>query len=85
LSRLQQENSAILNSVPTAPGRISIDLPNELERITNKALEKDRKLRYQTAADLRADLQRLKREMESAQKTGRKPGTLTGFFGGVAA
>jgi hypothetical protein len=53
LSRLQQENSAILNSVPTAPGRISIDLPNELERITNKALEKDRKLRYQTAADLK--------------------------------
>jgi Tol biopolymer transport system component/predicted Ser/Thr protein kinase len=59
--------NAILNSVPTAPVRINPDLPNELERIINKALEKDRKLRYQTASDLRTDLQRLKRDSDSGR------------------
>jgi serine/threonine protein kinase/Tol biopolymer transport system component len=59
--------NAILNSAPTAPVRINPDLPNELERIINKALEKDRKLRYQTASDLRADLQRLKRDSNSGR------------------
>jgi eukaryotic-like serine/threonine-protein kinase len=59
--------NAILNSAPTAPVRINPDLPSELERIINKALEKDRKLRYQTASDLRADLQRLKRDSDSGR------------------
>ncbi len=56
---------AILNRTPTPPGRVNPDLPPQLEHIVNKALEKDRKLRYQNASDLRADLQRLKRDTDS--------------------
>ncbi|MGA2262592.1 MAG: protein kinase [Acidobacteriota bacterium] len=59
--------NAILNSAPTAPVRINPDLPSELEHIINKALEKDRKLRYQNASDMRTDLQRLKRDSESGR------------------
>jgi TolB-like protein/Tfp pilus assembly protein PilF len=59
--------NAILNLAPTAPVRINSDLPNELERIINKALEKDRNLRYQNASDMRADLQRLKRDSGSGK------------------
>ena len=55
-------HSAILNQRPTAVGRVSPELPPELEQIIDRALEKDRNLRYQTAADLRADLQRVKRD-----------------------
>ena len=53
---------AILNRVPVAPVRLNPDLPADLERIVSKALEKDRNLRYQHAADMRADLQRVKRD-----------------------
>jgi Tol biopolymer transport system component len=59
--------NAILNSAPTAPVRINPDLPDELERIINRLLEKDRDLRYQHAADLRAELKRLKRDSESGK------------------
>jgi len=49
----------------TAPIRLNSLLPSELERVTNKALEKDPKFRYQSASDLCADLQRLKRDRDS--------------------
>jgi serine/threonine protein kinase/tetratricopeptide (TPR) repeat protein len=52
----------ILHRAPVAPVRFNAEIPDELERIINKALEKDRDLRYQHASDLRADLKRLKRE-----------------------
>jgi serine/threonine protein kinase len=59
----------ILDSAPVAAVRINPDLPAEFERIINKALEKDRDLRYQHAADMRADLKRLKRETDSSRAT----------------
>jgi len=58
---------SILHKVPAAPVRFNDEVPDELERIINKALEKDRELRYQHASDLRADLKRLKRETSSSR------------------
>ena len=60
-------HEAILNRAPVPVARLKPELPPKLEEVTNKALEKDRKLRYQNAADIRTDLQRLKRDTESAR------------------
>jgi serine/threonine protein kinase/Tfp pilus assembly protein PilF len=59
--------NAILNAAPTAPVRINPELPAELEQIISRLLEKDRDLRYQHAADLRAELKRLKRSLDSGR------------------
>ena len=58
---------AILDRAPVAPVRLNPDLPSKFEDIVNKSLEKDRNLRYQSAADIRADLQRLKRDTDSGR------------------
>ena len=59
---------AILDGTPTSAVRLNPDLPAELERIINKALEKDQNLRYQHASEIRTDLQRLKRDTESGHR-----------------
>ncbi len=59
--------NAILSKAPTQPTRLNPELPPRLEEIINKALEKDRNLRYQSAADLRTDVVRLKRDTDSGR------------------
>jgi serine/threonine protein kinase/Tfp pilus assembly protein PilF len=58
----------ILNKTPASPVRLNPELPEQLEQIINKALEKDRRLRYQSASELCVDLQRLKRDSDSGRK-----------------
>src|SRR5260221_6246958 len=59
--------NAIREGAPTSPVRLNPDVPAELERIINRALEKDRELRYQHASEMRAELQRLKRDTDSSR------------------
>jgi eukaryotic-like serine/threonine-protein kinase len=66
---------SILNRAPVPPVRLNPDLPAELERIINKALEKDRNLRYQHASEMRSDLQRLKRDTETGRAIAARSGT----------
>jgi serine/threonine protein kinase/tetratricopeptide (TPR) repeat protein len=61
---------AILDAAPSSAVRLNPEIPADLERIINKALEKDRNLRYQSAADLRSDLARLKRDFDSGRSSG---------------
>ena len=61
---------SILDAAPAPALRLNPDLPAELQRIIDKALEKDRNLRYQSAADLRTDLTRLKRDFDSGRSSG---------------
>ena len=60
-------HDAVLNRTPTSAGRVNPDLPPQLDQVINKALEKGRKLRYQSAAEIRIDLQRLKRDTDSSR------------------
>src|ERR1022692_502430 len=66
---------AILNRAPEAVVRLNPDVPAELERIINRALEKDRELRYQHASDMRSELQRLKRDTETGRAIAASSGT----------
>ena len=70
-------HEAILNRAPVPLARLKPELPPKLEEVITKALEKDRKLRYQSAADIRTDLQRMKRDAESS-KVPAAPSTVVG-------
>jgi serine/threonine protein kinase/tetratricopeptide (TPR) repeat protein len=67
---------SILDRPPVSPIRLNPDLPPKLEDIINKSLEKDRNLRYQSAADIRADLQRLKRDTDSGRAVAQSSGSV---------
>ena len=75
---------AILNRVPAAPVRLNPGLPARLEDIINKALEKDRSLRYQHAADMRTDLQRLKRDTDTGRAGAASSGAIQAQDSGAA-
>ena len=72
---------AILHEEPVPPSRINAQVPQTLEAVILKALEKDRGLRYQHAAEIRTDLQRLKRDSESGRSSAANSGTLAAPHG----
>ena len=74
---------SILNRTPVPAVRLNPDLPPKLEEIINKCLEKDRKLRYQHASEIRTDLQRLKRDSDSGRSSAASSGTLAAPHGKV--
>ena len=65
----------ILNRAPVPPVRLNPDVPPKLEDVINRALEKDRNLRYQHAADMRAELKRLKRDTDTSRVVAASSGT----------
>ena len=67
---------AILHHTPVAPVRLNPDVPAKLEDVINRALEKDRELRYQGAAEMRSEMMRLKRDTSSGQVSAASSGTV---------
>jgi eukaryotic-like serine/threonine-protein kinase len=76
---------AIQNRTPVAPVQLNPDVSLELQQVINKALEKDKKLRYQSAVDIRTDLQRLKRDSDSSREARSKPTKKSGWKAAIGA
>src|SRR6478672_5468975 len=76
---------AIMNRAPLAPIRLNPNLPPKLEDVINRALEKDRELRYQHAVDIKSELRRLKRDLESGHNSAASSSSEQAYSGSAAA